>query len=91
MENINLEDILKDHAPLTFGIINDLSKRSIISAMKEACRQTLELATITVELDYVEYFEGVPKDLLQTQYVSSEDDWIFVDKQSILNTINLIK
>lgn len=63
-------------------------KGNMIKAMKEACRQTLELAAenakiIVVEGGFMEINRGMETESYPTKYV--------INKQSILDTINQIE
>lgn len=75
---INLEKIILDTygcaTKKEFLLIYDISIQMIKDIMKEACRQTLELAAENAELEFGE-----------------NEDEIFIDKQSILDTINQIE
>lgn len=78
MKKINLEEIFKNNFTHTECFI-DYDKsglRCILEVMKEACRQTLELAVENARVS-VE-----PVDMYRDAY--------FVNKQSILNTINQV-
>ena len=85
MKEVNLEEILcKEANDIVIYLESyDFSKK-ILAAMKEACKQTLELAaenaTAKVEIQW-------------SGNTGSEycDEYAVVDKQSILNIINQIK
>lgn len=94
MKTINLEEILSKHDKY-----NDISvelESSILSAMKEACKQTLELASENAETTYMCSCGSI-------DFNPTSDGWsckvcgkdplpeIEVNKQSILDTINQIK
>jgi hypothetical protein len=75
MEKINLEEILTDE--LAKNISGNLDfMDSILIAMKEACRQTLELAAENAKLGNTE---------------NGTYSVLEVSKQSILDVINLIE
>ena len=75
MSKINLEEILiNSSAYLNMHGEPILRKEDVLYAMKEACRQTLELAAENV--DY---------------HCTDSDVEVIIDKQSILNVINLIE
>ena len=90
---INLEEILNSKIPqrlwnegFSFG---DVKEEWVLKAMKESCRQALGLAAENAEVRVTENAlieEG-------SCYTSYDDNVITVmaDKQSILNTINLIE
>ena len=81
MKQINLEEILKKELiPIVFAHSPEMTFNATIIAMKEAIRQTLELAAENA----VTYIETNNSDF-------SEDWCEYVDKQSILNTINQVK
>lgn len=80
---INLTEILED-----FGICDNSTHPNkqirekhlvIIAAMKEACKQTLELAA---ENAYTKW---------NGDYIEIPIDTVVIDKQSILDTINQIE
>jgi len=74
---INLERILNKHLANKIILEVDWDDMSLIkNAMKEACRQTLELAT-----ENATYNRSVLENL----------NYVQIDKQSILNTINQIE
>lgn len=75
---INLEEILNDCV-----YIDDEIKPMVRNAMREACRQILELAAENAEVDEHEVAESIHGGPGYTYYE--------VDKQSILNTINQIE
>ena len=81
MENktINLTEILNNtKAICSFAPIPD---HFITVAMKEACRQVLELDIENVEFEYGEQFWDFNRDEMSVDIVG-------VNKQSILDTIN---
>lgn len=85
MKEINLEEILNDCV-----FIDDIVKQQVIAAMKESCRQTLELS-----VENVGFIETTSEELNSQDYmpfITADDNtiWTF-DKQSILDTINQIK
>lgn len=85
MKEINLEEILNDCV-----FVDDIVKQQVIAAMKESCRQTLELA-----VENVGFIETTSEELNSQDYIpfiKADDNtiWTF-DKQSILDTINQIE
>lgn len=100
MKTINLEEILSKHDKY-----NDISvelKSSILSAMKEACEQVLELASENGNLKIYRENMYIPNDnemLIENEYNyvewnSNGADYhvdVTINKQSILDTINQIK
>lgn len=81
-KKINLEEILLSIVPKNcywedMQNLTNCPQEYVLSAMKEACRQVLELAAENAETD----FDSLPYEELR----------YFVDKQSILNTIKQIK
>jgi hypothetical protein len=76
MKKIKLEKILKEKS----CHIDDFYD-AVVAAMREACKQTLELAAENVEVEF------------HYQYRDSETiiECAFVNKQSILDVINLIE
>lgn len=96
---INLEEIL-DGVKLENGATfsSYISKngdiyRIVKIAMKEACRQTLELAAENAELEERDYRKNPTKISNYGEEVCSEYEGIYygVDKQSILSTINQVE
>lgn len=80
---INLEEILQKHIKSSIESERHKSTDSVINAMREACRQILELAAENAEVDEHEVAESIHGGPGYTYYE--------VDKQSILNTINQIE
>ena len=79
-DKINLEEILKKELILiVFGGSPELTFNATIKAMKEACRQTLELAA--------ENARGKILPMTKTGVLNYSE----VDKQSILDTIKQIE
>jgi hypothetical protein len=78
-KQINLEEILKSYLTLEAMKANnsDYTYNMVLAAMKEACRQTLELA---VENAYGYYYD---QDGME---ISSN-----IDKESIIDTIKQVK
>lgn len=83
-KKINLEEILGLHCNIAA-----YDKDVVLKAMKSACQKTLELAAENAEMRITE------NALIEEGYTtSSYDDGVYtmlVDKQSILNVINLIE
>ena len=74
---INLEEILNSHLKFSSALpIVGINKHFVILAMKEACRQTLELAA---------------ENAGAWCYAEGNEPEYGVDKQSILNTIKQIE
>ena len=80
-DKINLEEILKRFSHVDHGAVEDFwFTENVIKAMKEACRQTLELAAENAE---------ICTDTMCSPY---REDWVkYVDKQSILDTIKQVE
>ena len=78
---INLEEILKRFSHVDHGAVEDFwFTENVIKAMKEACRQTLELAAENAK---------ICTDTMCSPY---REDWVkYVDKQSILDTIKQVE
>lgn len=77
---INLEEILKEYLTVNTMRVNkpDYTFMMVLSAMKETVRQALDLAVENAKLKvYTEYTFDEPK--------------YYVDKDSIINTINQIE
>lgn len=88
MKEINLDQILEENAPITCSVLTTGSVNSIKAAMMEACKQILELAAKNARLDYADSFDEVPEGVISE---NTERGYIFIDKQSILDTINQVK
>ena len=86
MENkkINLQEILDSIKNICS--FNPIPDHFITVAMHDACRQVLELAAENADLNIGNTYLG------NTKYVDSQkQNYISIDKQSILNTINQIQ
>ena len=95
MKEVNLEEILSEYADVADGYIGyDTEIKDVLRAMKEACKQVLELASENAKIQ-----EVVDDDLDNMEisdYLVSYDDFNScytqsVNKQSIINTINQVK
>ena len=87
---VNLKEILKRFSHVDHGAVEDFwFTENVIKAMKEACRQTLELAAENADLNYCENEWEVPEGTVTTG--DSQYGYHYIDKQSILNTIKQIK
>jgi NOL1/NOP2/fmu family ribosome biogenesis protein len=80
-KKINLDEILKSHLTLEAMRANnsDYTYNMVLAAMKEACRQTLELAYENSKSGYI------------GRDVYGDKIYTYVDKESILNTIKQVK
>jgi predicted aldo/keto reductase-like oxidoreductase len=100
-KEINLEEIFKKEIFFDTEDISvaydDKGKRQILKAMKEACRQTLELATKNACVDVKKRSQFGKYKKWQNVKEGEEVDLFsyemqcFVDKNSILDTFNQIK
>ena len=85
MKEINLEEILKKYSNVCFDEFED-----ILLAMKEACRQTLELA-----VENVGFVETTSETLNSEEYkpfITADDNTMWtINKESILKTIEQVK
>ena len=98
---INLEEIIKPYRKyLVEGIDgyknisgNGMFVGDVLAAMKEACKQALELAAENAELEERDYRKNSTKISNYGEEVCSEYEGIYygVDKQSILSTINQVE
>ena len=81
---INLEAILKSFLTVEAMKLNnpDYTFNMVLSAMKEACRQTVELVA--------EKAEVVEHEVAESIHGGPGYTYFTVDKQSILNTINQV-
>ena len=101
-KKINLYSILENDEKLFQDVIDGelsytIAKSIIYGWMKEACKQTLELAAENVQVDMMKKSQYGKYRKWQKTKKGEEVDmfsydlkWI-VDKQSIINTINQIK
>jgi len=86
MKTINLVEIAKNSFPIDeesgfmFNQHNLTTQKLVIKAMEEACKQTI---TLCAENASVYIHKNYPHEI--TKYD------VFVDKQSIINTINQIE
>jgi hypothetical protein len=78
MKTVNLEKILLKYP--TFNNQGGYGKEYVLQAMKEACRQTLELAAENSKVIFDDYDD----------FLNGNETYI-TDKDSILNTINQVK
>lgn len=95
MKTVNLEEILKKELiPIVYAGSSEMTFNATMRAMKEACRQTLELAAENADV-IEEYTDS--EIISQEHNVTVFDELgdlkkvIYADKQSILNTIKQIK
>ena len=89
---INLEEILKENLNLYIQYWlskAEYRKEFIINAMKEAIKQALELAAENADLTYCSYEWEIPEGAISTG--DNEYGHCYIDKQSIVNTINQIE
>lgn len=96
MKKINLEEIFDSYSEL--DIDHCYTKESIILAMKVACKQTLELAAENAKCEHVRYGEYTNGRYITNEgfiefpeFGDNDSHEIFIDKQSILDTINNVK
>lgn len=104
-KKINLEEILYKHYNLMFAAysVKDkdnkftpvVDRNGALNAMKEACRQSLELAAENAENNvkgkYVDWINWFSKDEISFSSDDSETVIVKINKQSIINTINQIE
>ena len=92
-KQINLEEILKKELiPIVFSHSPEMTFNATLRAMKEACKQVLELASENAELNWIENEVKVESDSDFT-FRDSDGNWckISLDKRSILNIINEVE
>lgn len=101
MKTINLEEILwksfyNNNIPKPTHTLAEITQKAVKEAMKEACRQTIELAAENAEIEmnkksqYGKYRKWQKvKDKEEVDLFSYEVKYL-VNRQSILNTINQI-
>ena len=89
---INLEAILKSFLTVEAMKLNnpDYTFNMVLSAMKEACRQTIELIPENVGFIETTTNELNSKDYMPFIIADDHTVWTY-NKQSILNTINQIE
>ena len=99
MNKINLEEILLKNIKkiyMEFMPIEDFCNRDkiiAINAMKEACQEILRLAAENATLSYADGRYCLPDYAVENfnAVVDDLDNAHFIDKQSILDTINQIE
>jgi hypothetical protein len=92
MKTVNLKKILLKYP--TFNNQGGYSKEHVLQAMKEACRQTLELAAENTTICLNKYSHGIIKESInlgQEICTERQNEYYECDKNSILNTINQIR
>lgn len=84
-KKINLEEILTEtfdtYSSYQFISLNKNIRSTVLKAMKEACKQTIELAAENANFGICQNDGGCP--CIQESH--------FIDKQSILDTTNQIE
>ena len=97
MEKIELKQIFANYINFNLGTYSNESIMNLsIKAMKEACKQTLKLAAEKAETSYLcscgsTDFKPVPDGWICAKCEKDPLPFICVDKQSILDVINLIE
>ena len=88
---VNLEEI-SNNIVATGALANPNYKRSILDAMKEACRQILELAAENAKINWVENNVEMESDT-DFSFRDNDGNWckININEQSIFNTIKQVK
>ena len=93
-KKINLEEILMSGSIGTLfrGTCNEKTYQFILGRMKEACRQTLELAAENAEISWVENDIEMESDT-DFSFRDNDGNWckVNINEQSILDTINQIE
>ena len=91
---INLEEIaLNFHGGATFaGLENCYYEHEVIKAMKEACKQVLELAAENAKINWIENNVEMESDS-DFAFRDTDGNWckINTDTQSILDTIKQVE
>lgn len=89
-KKIKLKDILEGFDK--YNCISEAQLSDIIPAMKEACRQVIELAAENATIDWIENNKKLTSD---SDYSFRDNDGIWckinISEESILNTINQIE
>lgn len=81
---INLEVILKQYSNICFD-----DYEGVMIAMKEACRQTLEL--VSVNIGFIETNSDKLNSEEYQPFITADDDTVWtINKQSILDLIDQI-
>ena len=83
---VNLTEILEKCDK--YSSISEAQKTDVIAAMKEACKQTLELAA---ERAAILIEDSSPDFYYTTDKYNNEDEIVTVSKKSILDTFNWIE
>ena len=88
---INLEEIMQEHVDPHCFLKKECYER-VIEAMKEACKQTLELAAENAEISWVENDIEMESDT-DFSFRDNDGNWckININEQSILDTIKQIE
>lgn len=84
MKTVDLEEILEKNDVTMYSRFHDYETHydNVLNAMKEACKQTLELAAENADIH-------IPEGAYYDIYVNP--DMIEIDNQSILDTLNQVK
>ena len=87
MQKINLEEILNKELNILSISVEQIEK-SALKAMKEACKQVLELAAENAEVE--EFYRGESY-RIDDRFYDNDDSYIVANKQSILDTIKQVE
>jgi hypothetical protein len=87
-KKINLEEILNEHFNSTLILTHDNS--GILRAMKEACKQVLELGAENARI-IEENDPDYERDNIYISHRDEEDEIFIVKKESIINTLNEVE
>ena len=89
MKEINIYEIIKKHSNICFDDYDGVEE-----AIKDACQQVLELAAENAKIELREYeINGTytSESLGQEIMIEEPNNYIGIDKQSILDVINQVK
>lgn len=90
-KEVTLEKILRSLLTVEAMLVNnpDYTYNMVLSAMREACKQTLELAAENAKIS-IQYIGEDGLEITNTLNSVFDKNYL-IDKQSILDTINQIK
>jgi len=87
---MNIDDILIKHLKENQAYLSSNERFAVKAAIKEICIELLEKAADNGKVKVV-FANETEEDILGLEYHQLPDRWIFVEKESITNTINQIQ